>query len=35
MLTASIALAEKATLIARNVRDLSLVSRSLRENWAD
>ena len=35
VLIASIALAEKATLITRNVRDFSLVPGLMWENWAD
>ncbi len=35
MLIASIALAEKATLITRNARDFSLVPGLAWENWAD
>ena len=35
ILIASIALAEKATLITRNVRDFSLVPGVTWENWAD
>ena len=35
MLIASIALAERATLITRNVRDFSLVPGLMWENWAD
>ncbi len=35
ILIASIALAEKAMLITRNVRDFSLVPGLTRENWAD
>jgi tRNA(fMet)-specific endonuclease VapC len=35
LLIASIALAEKARLITRNVRDFSLVPGLMCENWAD
>ena len=35
VLIASVALAEKATLITRNVRDFSLVPGLKWENWAD
>jgi tRNA(fMet)-specific endonuclease VapC len=35
LLIASVALAEKATLITRNVRDFSLVPGMKWENWAD
>jgi predicted nucleic acid-binding protein len=34
-LSASIALAENAKLITRNVRDFSLVPGLMWENWAD
>jgi tRNA(fMet)-specific endonuclease VapC len=35
MLIASIALAHRATLVTRNLRDFRLISGLILENWAD